>query len=275
MVLAPTIATPQPDASAHADTAVEAPQPVAQAPSAAPIAPAAAPVAPATETDWKARATKLETESVPKLQSERDLATRENAELKAKVAEYESRKVPNIDELSTTIARERETEMLGWIEENLAAGFTLDQVAKKLRGDISDRDAAHQQHVEKVQTTEGFINVIAGYDEPFAKFLTAMHKQRAVVNQQTMAGLREIFDQFKGSGTPAQAAAAAAASTTPAAPANTAATTAPVEPPTVPAPNGAGPSDAPVYKKGMRSRDLFGMALGGTFGTSFQRTRRD
>lgn len=260
------------EASVSNGTAAPSTPPDAQAPASTPAA-SAAPETPVAQQppadDWKAKHDRLITESIPKLQSDRDTAKARVTELEAKVAEYETklRDMPDIEELTFQVGHERDLAFAGWLRQSLNGGATLQQVVAKLERQVHDVTTETQQLDAKRKSLDGLIGIVEGYDAPFAKFLRAMDANGSPVTQQTIPNLRKLYDELGGGKAAiAQATEAASAAAAPAAETKT--------PPVSPAPGGAKVGDAPVWSPGMRSRDLVKKALTGALGQDFTRTPR-
>jgi hypothetical protein len=225
--------------------------PDAQAPASTPAASDTTDTTASGAIDWKARHDKLLAESMPRLQSERDT-------LKAKVADLETRlaEIGDVDQVEYEVAHERDTALLAWLTQLQAGGFTLRQAVEKFTRQVSEANGEREQFETKKQSVESVIAVVAEYDKPFSAFLQKMDKLGSVVSMQTIPALRETYNELVAAGkTPTQAAAAA----------STDASEAPGKEAPVVASGGSASRvpAAPVYKPGMRSRDLFGLHLAG------------
>jgi hypothetical protein len=257
----PNPASPPESTGNATQTPSAPPHSTPQAEPVAPIAPVT-PQAPAPD-DWKSKHDRLINESIPKLQStaateknRADAAERDLAALREEIGDP--------DELREEVAHERDTAWADQIAKWLAEGATLRQVHDQVNRQMSARNTQRVQSETQRQSVDGLLAIVDTYDKPYAEFLRQMSKHGTAITNESIVSLRSTYESFRG--TPAQAAAAA--STAPAAPAGK-------EPPVVPqGGTSARIGDAPVWRPGVRPRDLIKAALAGPFGTNFDRPTR-
>lgn len=271
MTVATEITTPVAPVAQNGTAAPSTP-PTAQAPAGTTTAPEKpAPAQPAEVIDWKARHDKLTTESIPKLQSERSTAITERDALKTKVADLEAQlsERGSDDDLEYTVAHERDLAYLNFLEDVASKGFTIRQVLEKLRSDIRNAEGNRADFETKRQSVDGLIKTIEGYDPDYARFLKDMDKNGVTINHDSIGSLRSTYDRLTAKGaTPAQAATAAAAAAAPT-------PETPKEPPTVAPAGGADKiAGTPVWKPGMRARDVVKAAIASPWGSDFTRKAR-
>lgn len=270
MTIAHEITSTEPQAPGNAGTpGGTAPQSPASG-IATPTTPASvAPAAPrfAAPEDPTARLAKLETDTLPKLQTERDTLRTERDTLKATVADLTAQleETPDEEQLRFEVAHERDGQYLSWLQKALREGRTLAQVVARAEADNASAATNRNTHETRRQNIEGQIALIEEFDKGFGAFLRKLDANGTTIDQSTIPGLKTLYASLNAGKTPEQAIAAATA----AAPGAGGS-----EPPTVPAAAGSGMSDTPVYQPHMTTADYFRMALKGAWGRDRERAQK-